>query len=700
MNHNIEFIRGLHPPQSIFYVGAFTKAGPVSGGFYNDPVKACQDAMDLDQHPNIVAVYVSSQPVKQCPPGQALNTQVSGCKPPKNDDIARLSNYFIDIDPVRESGTIATDQQVELVRKVGSQLQHDLFSSGFPEMMVQFSGNGLQLFGKIDLVASQDNVELLKGATATIARHYGTDGVKFDLAIYNPARLCRFPGTTNRKGQETEILRHRQAEVLHLPSKQVIIDPVWMQQLAGQSSPTPVEKFVIENFSADGILKKDYFPRFNLEAYLSFYGVSVVKIVKHGDVTLYVLAQCPNNPNHGYGKAAIGIKDDGTLIFFCFHDSCRSYKWQDVRNTISSNDSLDQFWDNGKQGYDAMAGSVISMAALLTVDFPSTDPLIENLIGVGCATVISGPGGVGKSHLALLLALVLGSPGVTGYLDLKVAEHVSTLLIQAENAAADTKARLEPICTYPELRNGLQHVYSLTENCSDIRILSGDFNDDHFFKRVLDDIRSTGVGLVVIDPLISFYHGDENDNSTMRRWLDRLTKLMSLTGVAIIIIHHVGRAGVSKDASYAGRGASAVGDWAHNSFLLSVHDKKTNILELSCQKARNFKKPEPILMKLNDNLVFERVEENGSVSVAFLHRLVVEAVKSQGGTIPTQKDLVDILVKKVPAFNNKTKAHAVIRDAVQAGVIVEVAAGRKKSYQVPPQQQALTPVNQPVSFTP
>jgi RecA-family ATPase len=339
------------------------------------------------------------------------------------------------------------------------------------------------------------------------------------------------------------------------------------------------------------------------------------------------------------------------------------------------------------------------MAEIARIDFPAADPLIENIVSANSAAVISGIGGIGKSNLSLNIALALSSPEVISFLGLAVLEQVNVLLVQAENPASDTKNRIEAMSKHPGFKAGWKHFYTLTHNLSDIRILDGDFNDDKFLLRVLEEIQSTNAGLLIIDPWISFHRGDENDNSAMRRTLDRLTLLMSLTGVAILLLHHVGK-GAQDGSSYAGRGAMAVGDWCHNSFLLRVHDKKTNTLELSCQKARNFRKPAPILMKLNHNLVFERVEENGSVSVAFLHRFVVEAVQSQGGTVPTQKDLVDILVKKVPALNNRTKAHGVIRDAVQAGVIVEVTTGRKKSYQLPPQQQALIPVNQPAPFTP
>lgn len=696
MNDNVNFLTALYPTGALFYLGGFTGAGPISGGLYNDPVKAYQDALALDQTLNVKHVYITTQPVKNYLPGQALNTQVRGCRPPKNEDIGLLSNYFIDIDPVRPSGTMATDEQVSLVHKVSDQLRDDLSSDGFPEMMVQFSGNGIQLFGKIDLEVSQSNIEIMKGATKTLAHHYETDFVKFDLAIYNPARLCRCPGTTNRKGEQTETLSYRLSQALYIPTIQVPIDLAWLQRIATKSAPTPVEQLVLEQTSVGGVLQSDHTPRFNLEAYLSLYGINVVKSVDHGDAKLYILDQCLFNTDHGFGEASIGQRADGTLFYFCFHDSCRTFKWKDARHAISGKASILQFFEKGKAIYEEMAGSVISMAELVTVDFPPTVPLVENIVSVGGATVISGAGGVGKSNLALLIALVLGHPGLTGYLDLKIADHVPSLLVQSENAAADTKDRLLTMAVYNELKGGLDNVYSLTQNYNDIRILDGDFNSDHFFKRILEDIRTTGAGLLIIDPLISFYRGDENDNSAIRRFLDRLTLLMSLTGVAIIVIHHVGREQKGRAASnYAGRGASAVGDWAHNTFLMRIIDHKTQTLELSCQKARNFQKPEPMQLKMNQNLVFERVYQKGGFPQAYQQRIVTDALHTLGGTANTQKELINAILQGNPSLNNNTKVHGIIRDAVQDGVIVELQNGRKKTYQLPQQQPSL-PAVQPI----
>src|SRR5438552_8207683 len=74
-----------------------------------------------------------------------------------------------------------------------------------------------------------------------------------------------------------------------------------------------------------------------------------------------------------------------------------------------------------------------------------------------------------------------------------------------------------------------------------------------------------GVDLIVIDTLSACWSGDEGSNAEVVK-LDRdvLTKLVSLTGVTVVVIHHTGhpQAFVNRGGAGAGRGASAMGQKA------------------------------------------------------------------------------------------------------------------------------------------
>lgn len=656
--------------------------GPVSG-YFND-YEAATDAIiraEQELQPELIMVSINSCP-DDCL-ARAKNRFRPDCPALKDTDIPFIDTIVLDFDTTRSvTGVSATDAEKEMSRNRVMQFVDQAIAAGLPEPLVADSGNGYHVTMKVPHLQVDQGKELVRTFTQFVADHYSDDFVKVDTSVCSPAHLVRVIGTMNKKGEDMADRPHRRSRIISLPQN---IQPIPIERLvaiANQHSSNKEQEAVL--ISTPARIGTHQPSKFDLSAYLLKYGVPITKTVPHGDAILHVLQRCLFNPSHGLSEAAIGQREDGTLFYQCFHDSCQGHRWHDVKQLISRDDSLQPFIVGGSPGYEPLAGTVISMEELVSIDFPPTIPLVENIVSVGGATVISGPGGVGKSNLTLNMALSLGSQGLVQFLDLNVADHVKTLIVQAENAAADTKDRLLMMANFPGFQAGFKHVFSPTHNLSDIRILNGDFNDERFFNRIQEDLISTGAGLLIVDPLISFHKGDENDNSTMRRTLDRMTQLMVQTGVAIILVHHVGRDSRSGGSGYAGRGASAVGDWAHNTFLLRVSDMKTGILELSCQKARNFKKPEPIQMQLNQQLVFERVYPKGNSAAVYHQRLVTDALRGLGGIAKTQKELVDAIIANQPDLN-KTKGFNIVKAAVQDGIVVETSNQRAKTYELPPQ---------------
>jgi len=81
----------------------------------------------------------------------------------------------------------------------------------------------------------------------------------------------------------------------------------------------------------------------DLKSYLDHYGVSIIKEKSNGKEKLFVLKECPFNPEHNRGEVHVQIGTDGKLGFGCKHNSCASYRWQDFRAKISGEDNLSQF---------------------------------------------------------------------------------------------------------------------------------------------------------------------------------------------------------------------------------------------------------------------------------------------------------------------------------------------------------------------
>src|SRR5208283_2094177 len=96
---------------------------------------------------------------------------------------------------------------------------------------------------------------------------------------------------------------------------------------------------------------------------------------------------------------------------------------------------------------------------------------------------------------------------------------------------------------------------------------------------------------------------DENDNGAMRRTLDCLTVISDRTNVACVVVHHAGKQGTDNQV-FAGRGASAIGDFAANILVLNPGPESKRedgsrrfVIEVSHRKARNYECIEPFFLE-------------------------------------------------------------------------------------------------------
>jgi len=320
---------------------------------------------------------------------------------------------------------------------------------------------------------------------------------------------------------------------------------------------------------------------------------------------------------------------------------------------------------------------------ILDHSFPKNEMLIENIIGERESTLICGEAGVGKSNLSLQLGLSLGSPLMNLFLGMKTKPEESTLFIQSENSAEAIQNRMRIMCNgNMALGQGCNNIYFPITDQSSIMVTRSYLNDPGFQSFLINSIKETGAKLIIIDPLISFHNGDENDNSSMRKALDDLSSIQDKTDTSVIVIHHVGKGYSDGSASYSGRGASAIGDWSCNNFLLKSK-RNTNNIEVICQKARNIAKPDPFLITMGQDLSFQRADLNNSNS-NFSQQLVTEALHQLGGQVSKQADLIN----KMMDISNKSKSAVLkhINHAVQADIIEEVSNplnAKVKGYKLP-----------------
>jgi hypothetical protein len=347
----------LHSDEDeVFEVRAFV-AGRTYSGYFNDRIKAEEEAKRLSAHKECRSVYVTLNPCNPALLARAEN-RVRPCytkddKTTSDHDVARLHNLLVDIDAERPSGISSSDQEHEAALAFAQTIRSDLATTmGWPDPLVGDSGNGGHLVYKIDMDNTPDNVNLVKRVLQGLhAKYAGEDGkitvngvrLSIDQTVYNPARITKLFGTWVRKGDNIPERPHRQARVLSFP--QDLCTVTQEQLVAVAASPDTKQSITVSTLGRHPDQPANFL---NVRAYLANYGVEVLGEKVHGLSTLYLLKECPFDPSHRGGEAAIGQQTNGALFYKCFHDSCHDKTWHDVRQKISGSDPIKQFMPDHK----------------------------------------------------------------------------------------------------------------------------------------------------------------------------------------------------------------------------------------------------------------------------------------------------------------------------------------------------------------
>ena len=132
----------------------------------------------------------------------------------------------------------AARKRAEVQKRYGrvDAIARTLAGYGWPEPVRGDSGNGGHLVYAIDLPACDGG--LVKRVLEGLAFVFDDECVKIDTGVYNPARITRLYGTTNRKGDDVPHLDmpHREARLLSAPEH---LEPVPHELLTMVASLRP-----------------------------------------------------------------------------------------------------------------------------------------------------------------------------------------------------------------------------------------------------------------------------------------------------------------------------------------------------------------------------------------------------------------------------------------------------------------------------
>jgi AAA domain len=190
-------------------------------------------------------------------------------------------------------------------------------------------------------------------------------------------------------------------------------------------------------------------------------------------------------------------------------------------------------------------------ASLAGKPIPAQRWLIRDFIIAGQPILLSGDGGLGKSLLALQLAVAVATGG--RWLG-KFAAQGPVLYLSAEDEAAEIHRRLECVAT-----NGLDkltdlHIAPMAEIDALLVApgIGGKLDTTALFAAVAARVSDLLPALVVLDSNADFYGGNEVVRSEVRWFVGQLRKLCHSTGCTVLILSHPSVSGMQSGSGLSG----------------------------------------------------------------------------------------------------------------------------------------------------
>jgi RecA-family ATPase len=226
----------------------------------------------------------------------------------------------------------------------------------------------------------------------------------------------------------------------------------------------------------------------------------------------------------------------------------------------------------------------MSKNVFLSPQRPDKRWFFKDLIYRDVVTLLDGPGGVGKSYLMLQLAIsaVLHEPFLLSCFEFHFHEdkdknndifsHVVYLISEDSDEIIDS--RLHSITRDKfNIKDILDYLHIInTLNFNAHKKLCDEFiNPTPFFYELSDFIRENNVELLIVDPLVSFFAGDENSNSDAANFHALLRQL----NTTVVVTHH------NSKYSNTARGASAWREQARSRLVLANNELRIEKMNYS-----------------------------------------------------------------------------------------------------------------------
>ena len=200
-------------------------------------------------------------------------------------------------------------------------------------------------------------------------------------------------------------------------------------------------------------------------------------------------------------------------------------------------------------------------------NLPEPEWLIQDIMNRNTVAMLAGEGGIGKSMLAMQMACALSSG--TDFMGLSCPTDVPVIYLNAEDTRLKFNRRIRSYRQMLMMADILsQHQHDLI--AKQLFYYGAENSFARFtrkeIKELVNSINAVTKGqrpVILVDPLITFAEGDENDNKAMGATIDMFRLLRNHTDSSVMFMHHSGK---SEGAEY--RGASALKDGVRQAYSL------------------------------------------------------------------------------------------------------------------------------------
>lgn len=315
-------ISTLQEPGRVFEVRVLgSRKKDVLSGYFRDADTLLQNFDKIDVRNRII--YITLGEVKEECFSRSQSEHFEANPATTSDtEINAFRWLFVDFDPVRPAGISSSDKELKTAKALSEKVAEYMRGIGFSDPVFALSGNGYHLLYRIYIVNDEQGRALVEKCLKNLSSMFDTESVKIDTTNSNPSRICKLHGTLAQKGTSTKDRPHRMSHIISAPDPVRITRREVMQKLADEL-PDVAEP--------DNRRRGSSQPQeFDLLTFLSRNGITYTED-SNDRSKIYKLDECPFDHNHRDGDAKIFQYRNGAIAFKCHHNSCRQYKWQDVR---------------------------------------------------------------------------------------------------------------------------------------------------------------------------------------------------------------------------------------------------------------------------------------------------------------------------------------------------------------------------------